>query len=116
MTVIAVQAGFGQYVFDTQPADARAALGAIQATSREALDEMRRMLGVLRQADETTRPGRRGPASRRGRRRQGRAGGAGRRGPATRRRRGAAPLLPRPAWPTWTGWSRAPRAPGSGWP
>ncbi len=49
MTVIAVQAGFGEYVIDTQPADARAALGAIQATSREALDEMRRMLGVLRQ-------------------------------------------------------------------
>jgi signal transduction histidine kinase len=52
MSVIAVQAGYGQYVIDTQPADARAALGAIQATSREALDEMRRMLGALRQADE----------------------------------------------------------------
>jgi signal transduction histidine kinase len=53
MSVIAVQAGYGQYVIDTQPADARDALGAIQATSREALDEMRRMLGALRQADET---------------------------------------------------------------
>jgi signal transduction histidine kinase len=53
MSVIAVQAGYGQYVIDTQPADARNALGAIQATSREALDEMRRMLGALRQADET---------------------------------------------------------------
>jgi signal transduction histidine kinase len=53
MSVIAVQAGYGQYVIGTQPADARNALGAIQATSREALDEMRRMLGVLRQADET---------------------------------------------------------------
>ena len=52
MSVIAVQAGYGQYVIDTQPGDARAALGAIQATSREALDEMRRMLGALRQADE----------------------------------------------------------------
>jgi len=51
MSVIAVQAGYGQYVIDTQPADARNALGAIQATSREALDEMRRMLGALRQAD-----------------------------------------------------------------
>jgi signal transduction histidine kinase len=49
MSVIAVQAGFGQYV----PADAGAALAAIQATSREALEEMRRMLGVLRQTDET---------------------------------------------------------------
>jgi hypothetical protein len=46
MSVIAVQAGYGQYVIDTQPADARDALGAIQATSREALDEMRRMLSA----------------------------------------------------------------------
>jgi signal transduction histidine kinase len=52
MSVIAVQAGYGQYVIDTQPADARNALGAIQATSREALEEMRRMLGALRQADQ----------------------------------------------------------------
>ena len=52
MSVIAVQAGYGQYVIDSQPRDARAALGAIQATSREALDEMRRMLGALRQADD----------------------------------------------------------------
>jgi signal transduction histidine kinase len=52
MSVIAVQAGYGQYVIDRQPGDARAALGAIQATSREALDEMRRMLGALRQADD----------------------------------------------------------------
>jgi signal transduction histidine kinase len=52
MSVIAVQAGYGQYVIDIQPGDARDALGAIQATSREALDEMRRMLGALRHADE----------------------------------------------------------------
>ncbi len=52
MSVIAVQAGYGQYVIDEQPQDAREALGAIQATSREALDEMRRMLGALRQADD----------------------------------------------------------------
>jgi len=57
MSVIAVQAGYGQYVIDTQPADARNALGAIQATSREALDEMRRMLGALRQADQTDASG-----------------------------------------------------------
>jgi signal transduction histidine kinase len=50
MTVVAVQAGFGQYVFDEQPAQARSALGAIQATSREALAEMQYLLGVLRQA------------------------------------------------------------------
>jgi signal transduction histidine kinase len=52
MSVIAVQAGYGQYVIDTQPADARSALGAIQVTSSEALDEMRRMLGALRYAVE----------------------------------------------------------------
>jgi signal transduction histidine kinase len=51
MAVIAVQAGFGQYVIDSQPGQAREALGAIQGTSRDALDEMRRMLSVLRQGD-----------------------------------------------------------------
>jgi signal transduction histidine kinase len=49
MTVVTVQAGFGEYVFDSQPDEARAALGAIQAVSREALGEMQRMLCVLRQ-------------------------------------------------------------------
>jgi len=51
MSVIAVQAGYGQYVIDTSPDGAKEALGAIQATSRDALEEMRRMLGVLRQQD-----------------------------------------------------------------
>ncbi|HEX4258640.1 MAG TPA: sensor histidine kinase [Streptosporangiaceae bacterium] len=51
MAVIAVQAGFGQYVIDSQPGQAREALSAIQGTSRDALDEMRRMLSVLRQSD-----------------------------------------------------------------
>ncbi len=56
MSVIAVQAGYGQYVIDASPAGAREALGAIQATSRDALDEMRRMLGVLRQQDAACGP------------------------------------------------------------
>jgi signal transduction histidine kinase len=51
MSVIAVQAGYGQYVIDVSPDGAKDALGAIQATSRDALEEMRRMLGVLRQQD-----------------------------------------------------------------
>jgi signal transduction histidine kinase len=51
MSVIAVQAGYGQYVIDVSPEGAKDALGAIQATSRDALEEMRRMLGVLRQQD-----------------------------------------------------------------
>ncbi len=57
MTVVAVQASFGHHVIDTQPAQARAALGAIQTTSREALTEMQRLLGVLRQADPAAGPG-----------------------------------------------------------
>ena len=56
MSVIAVQAGYGQYVIDTSPDSARDALGAIQATSRDALEEMRRMLGVLRQQDAAQDP------------------------------------------------------------
>ena len=52
MTVVAVQAGFGEYVFDSQPGEARAALGAIQTVSREALGDMQRLLGVLRHAAE----------------------------------------------------------------
>ena len=56
MTVVTVQAGFGEYVFDSQPAEARAALGAIQAVSREALGEMQRMLCVLRQQEADTAP------------------------------------------------------------
>jgi signal transduction histidine kinase len=56
MSVIAVQAGYGQYVIDVSPEGAKEALGAIQATSRDALDEMRRMLGVLRQQDAGSFP------------------------------------------------------------
>jgi signal transduction histidine kinase len=56
MSVIAVQAGYGQYVIDGSPDGAKEALGAIQATSRDALEEMRRMLGVLRQRDTGTGP------------------------------------------------------------
>jgi signal transduction histidine kinase len=56
MTVAAVQAGFGEYVFDTDPAQARAALGNIQHVTREALSDMQRLLGVLRQ-DGTGQPG-----------------------------------------------------------
>jgi signal transduction histidine kinase len=57
MTVVTVQAGFGEYVFDSQPAEARAALGAIQAVSREALGEMQRLLCVLRQPETDSAPG-----------------------------------------------------------
>jgi signal transduction histidine kinase len=49
--IIAIQAGVGCRVIDTQPAEARNALTAIEATSRETLAGLRQMLGVLRRAD-----------------------------------------------------------------
>ena len=58
--IIAIQAGAGRRVIDTQPAEARNALAAIEATSRETLAGLRQMLGVLRRA-EPGRPGRPDP-------------------------------------------------------
>jgi signal transduction histidine kinase len=52
MSVIAVQSGVGAHVATTQPKEARRSLAAIEATSRSALEELRRLLGVLRQEDE----------------------------------------------------------------
>jgi signal transduction histidine kinase len=52
MSVIAVQSGVGAHVADTNPQEAARALAAIEATSRAALEELRRLLGVLRQEDE----------------------------------------------------------------
>jgi signal transduction histidine kinase len=49
MSVITVQAGVGAHVIDTQPQEAKKALVAIEATGRSALQELRRMLGLLRQ-------------------------------------------------------------------
>ncbi|GGR71545.1 ATPase [Streptomyces aureoverticillatus] len=48
MSVISVQAGLATFVFDSDAKTARAALGTISGTSAEALEEMRRMLRVLR--------------------------------------------------------------------
>ncbi|GAA1377007.1 sensor histidine kinase [Catellatospora chokoriensis] len=47
--VIAIQAGMGRRVIDTQPGEARDALRAIEDTSRETLAGLRRMLVGLRQ-------------------------------------------------------------------
>ena len=52
MSVIAVQSGVGAHVANAQPKEAAKALGAIEATSRGALTELRRLLGVLRQENE----------------------------------------------------------------
>ncbi|MER5889591.1 sensor histidine kinase [Streptomyces sp. NPDC001941] len=50
--IIAIQAGVGRRVIDTQPAEARNALGAIESTSRETLSGLRRMLGALRESED----------------------------------------------------------------
>jgi signal transduction histidine kinase len=52
ISVIAVQSGVGAHVADSQPEAAAKALAAIEATSRDALTELRRLLGVLRQDGE----------------------------------------------------------------
>ncbi|MFI1769355.1 sensor histidine kinase [Streptomyces sp. NPDC020800] len=49
--IIAIQAGVGSRVIQTQPTEAREALRAIEATSRETLSGLRRTLVSLRQAD-----------------------------------------------------------------
>ena len=48
MSVIGVQAELAHYVFDSDPAQARASLAAIAEAGREALAEMRNLLTVLR--------------------------------------------------------------------
>ena len=55
--VIAIQAGAGRRVFDARPAQARDALAAIEATSRETLSGLRRMVTGLRLADPDPAPG-----------------------------------------------------------
>ncbi|MGH3376719.1 MAG: sensor histidine kinase [Actinoallomurus sp.] len=54
--IIAIQAGVGSRVMDTQPAETRNALNAIEATGRETLAGLRRMLGALRQTDPESAP------------------------------------------------------------
>ncbi|MFJ9442832.1 sensor histidine kinase [Kitasatospora sp. NPDC101235] len=54
--IIAIQAGMGSRVMDTQPAETRRALEAIEATSRETLAGLRRMLGALRQGEGESAP------------------------------------------------------------
>ncbi|GAA3865788.1 sensor histidine kinase [Streptomyces lacrimifluminis] len=52
MSVISVQAGLARFVFDTDRRTTRTALDTIEATGKEALDELRRMLMLLRAADD----------------------------------------------------------------
>jgi signal transduction histidine kinase len=53
MSVVAVQAGVANHVIDRRPDLAKQAIGTVETSTRAALVEMRRLLGVLRQPDET---------------------------------------------------------------
>lgn len=53
VSVMVVQADGATYAIDADPQRARAALAAISATGRQALAEMRALLGVLRRGDES---------------------------------------------------------------
>jgi signal transduction histidine kinase len=48
LSVISVQANLARYVFESEPVTARGALDTITGTTTEALDELRRLLSVLR--------------------------------------------------------------------
>jgi signal transduction histidine kinase len=57
LSVIAVQAGVAGYVIETRPEEAARALASIEQTSRSALNEMRALLGVLRDEETGARNG-----------------------------------------------------------
>ncbi|MFB6673235.1 sensor histidine kinase [Streptomyces sp. NPDC056390] len=60
--IIAIQAGVGSRVIETQPLEARAALSAIEATSRETLSGLRRTLVALRRSGPSAESAPYGPA------------------------------------------------------
>ncbi|WP_103501004.1 sensor histidine kinase, partial [Streptomyces sp. SM14] len=57
VSVMVVQADGAAYVFDAAPEQARTALTTISGTGRQALTEMRRLLGVLRDDGTEREPG-----------------------------------------------------------
>ena len=61
MSIIAVRSGVARMVLDVRPEEAREALGIIEGTSRQALREMRLLVGVLRDADAGDPEADRGP-------------------------------------------------------
>ncbi|MCE7009856.1 sensor histidine kinase [Kibdelosporangium philippinense] len=56
MSLIAVKAGIANHVADQRPEEARDALRVIEQTSRDTLNDMRRMLGVLRSSSPELAP------------------------------------------------------------
>ncbi len=55
VSAIAVQAQAGQYVVKSDPGAAAEALRSIEAIANESIDEMRRMVGILRSEDDLAR-------------------------------------------------------------
>jgi signal transduction histidine kinase len=56
VSVMVVQAAAARDVFDARPERAREALGSIERAGREALSQLRSLLGVVRAPDEAARP------------------------------------------------------------
>lgn len=56
LTTINVQASVAAYLLDRDPGHARAALATITDASHDALDELRAVVGVLRERDDSTVP------------------------------------------------------------
>jgi len=52
ISVIVVQARGGRRLLDSEPAEARGAFDTIEVTGQQALGEMRRLLGLLRESEE----------------------------------------------------------------
>lgn len=52
LSVIAIQSGVGRHVIDQQPDEARRALATVEQTSRQSLDELRRVIAVLRRTTD----------------------------------------------------------------
>ena len=62
VTLITAKAAVTNYLIDSRPEEARSALAIIEATGRETLAEMRRLLGVLRAGDSPAAAGSGGKA------------------------------------------------------
>jgi signal transduction histidine kinase len=56
MSVVSVQAGLARYVLQSDPGTAGSALDTVLGTTGEALDEMRRLLAVLRTGPDDSEP------------------------------------------------------------
>ena len=53
VSMMGVQAGAARMVIDRDPGKAKDALAAVETSSRQAVDELHRLLAFLRQAGET---------------------------------------------------------------